>query len=60
MGDECTCDKCQTAAVNFGGGVAWPVCEPETPGDGRGSSARELYLVITERGISLRSQSPEL
>lgn len=59
MGDECTCEKCQSAAVDFRVAFACPVGEPETWGEGRGSSARELYLVVSERGISLSRQSPE-
>lgn len=60
MGDECTCEKCQTVAVNFRGAVAWPVEEAEKSGEGRGNSTREMYLVISERGISLRRQSQEM
>jgi hypothetical protein len=38
----------------------WPVVRAEAPADGRGRSQRNLYLVVTDGGISLRQQSYEM
>ena len=60
MGDECTCEKCQTGCVNEAGVFVWQVVRAETQAEGRGHIQRNLYLVVTERGISLRQQSHEM
>jgi hypothetical protein len=60
MGDECTCEKCQAGSVNGQGVVVWPVGRPEAQAEGRGHTQRDLYLVISEAGISLRQQSLEM
>jgi hypothetical protein len=60
MGDECTCEKCQVGTVIDAGAAAWPVARAEAQAEGRGHSSRELYLVVTDGGISLRQQSYEM
>ncbi|MDT5272025.1 MAG: hypothetical protein QOH49_4211 [Acidobacteriota bacterium] len=60
MGDECNCDKCQSGSMSEPGLTMWPVVRAEAPADGRGRSQRNLYLVVTDGGISLRQQSYEM
>lgn len=57
MGDECTCEKCQTGLSNEPSASVWPV---ETQAEGHGRMQRNLYLVVTDGGISLRQQSYEM
>jgi hypothetical protein len=59
MGDECTCEKCQAGAVNEPRAFVWPVACGEAQAEGRGRTQRNLYLVVTEVGVSLRQQSFE-
>ncbi|MET0645264.1 MAG: DUF3810 domain-containing protein [Pyrinomonadaceae bacterium] len=60
MGDECTCEKCQAGCVTETGVFVWQVVRAETQAEGRGHTQRKLYLIVTERGISLRQQSHEM
>lgn len=60
MGDECTCEKCQAGSVNEPRAFVWPVSHAEAQADGRGRTLRNIYLVVTEGGISLRQQSFEV
>jgi hypothetical protein len=60
MGDECTCEKCQTVSVSEQGASMWPVVKAETQTENRGRSQPHLYLVVTDGGISLHQQSYEL
>jgi hypothetical protein len=60
MGDECTCEKCQAGSVNELGVSVWPVARAEAQAEGHGRSQRNLYLVVTDGGISLRQQSFEM
>jgi hypothetical protein len=61
MGDECNCEKCQAGSFNESGASVWPVVKTEAQAEGRGRSQRNnLYLVVTEGGISLRQQSYEV
>ena len=60
MGDECTCEKCQTGRVKEAGVFVWQVNRAETRAEVRSHAQRNLYLVVTERGISLRQQSHEM
>ena len=60
MGDECTCEKCKAGSVSEQGSTVWPVVRAEAQAEGRGRSPRNLYLVVTEGGISLRQQSFEM
>jgi hypothetical protein len=60
MGDECTCEKCKAGVAVEPGALVWPVMRTQTQSEGRGRSTRNLYLVITEGGISLRQQSSEM
>ena len=60
MGDECTCEKCQAGSVSETGASVWQVVKAEAQAEGRGHSQRNLYLVVTEGGISLRQQSYEM
>jgi hypothetical protein len=60
MGDECTCEKCQAGSVSEPGASVWQVVKAEAQAEGRGRSQRNLYLVVTEGGISLRQQSSEI
>jgi hypothetical protein len=60
MGDECTCEKCRAGSVNDAAASVWQVVRPEAPAEGRGRSQRELFLVVTDGGISLRQQSYEM
>jgi hypothetical protein len=57
MGDECTCEKCQTVPVSEQGATLWPVVKAEVQTEDRGRSQRNLYLVVTDGGISLHQQS---
>ena len=59
MGDECTCEKCQAGSVNESGASVWPVAKLEAQAENHGRAQRNLYLVVTEAGISLRQQSCE-
>jgi hypothetical protein len=60
MGDECTCEKCQTCSVNEPGASVWQVARGEGQAEGHGRTQRNLYLVVTDGGISLRQQSYEM
>ena len=60
MGDECTCEKCKAGSVSEPGTFVWPVARAEVQVEGRGRSQRNLYLVVTDGGISLRQQSYEM
>ena len=60
MGDECNCEKCQANTMSEKGASVWPVVRMEAQAEGRGRSQRNLYLVVTEGGISLRQQSYEM
>jgi len=60
MGDECTCEKCQTVSVSEHGASIWPVVKAETQTENRDRSQHNLYLVVTDGGISLHQQSYEL
>ena len=60
MGDECTCEKCQAGAVIEQDASVWPVLKSEAKAEGRSRSQRNLYLVVTDDGISLRQQSYEM
>lgn len=60
MGDECNCEKCQSSSVSETGATVWPVVRAESQADGRGHTQRNLYLVVSDDGISLRQQSFEM
>ena len=60
MGDECTCEKCQTNIVSEPNASVWPVVKSEAQAEARGRTQRNLYLVVTDGGISLRQQSYEM
>jgi hypothetical protein len=60
MGDECNCEKCQTGSVSDPGAFVWPVVRAEVQAEGRGHAQRNLYLVVTESGVSLRQQALEM
>lgn len=60
MGDECTCEKCQAAALNETGAFVWPVARAEAQAEGRSRIQHSLYLVVTEGGISLRQKAYEM
>jgi hypothetical protein len=60
MGDECNCEKCQTGCADETGVFVWQVVKAESQLEARGHVQRSLYLVVTERGISLRQQSHEM
>lgn len=60
MGDECTCEKCQAAALNESNAFVWRVVCAEVQPEGRSRIQRCLYLVVTEGGISLRQQAYEM
>ena len=60
MGDECTCEKCQAGSVNETGASVWLIARAEAQAEGHGRTKRNLYLVITDGGISLRQQSCEV
>lgn len=60
MGDECTCEKCQTSAAGEPGASVWKVLKSEAQAEARGRSQRSLYLVVTDGGISLRQQPYEM
>lgn len=59
MGDECTCEKCQAGSLSEAGPFVWQVVRAEAQPEGRGRAQRNLYLVVTEGGISLLPQSYE-
>ena len=60
MGDECNCEKCQANSLSEQDASVWPVAKAEAQSEGRGRPQRNLYLVVTEGGISLRQQSFEM
>ena len=60
MGDECTCKNCQAGAVGDMAASVWSVVRTEAQAEGRERSTRELALVVTDGGISLRQQSYEM
>jgi hypothetical protein len=60
MGDECTCEKCQAVSIHDPRAFVWPVARAESQAEGHGRTPHNLYLVITEGGISLRQQSFEM
>lgn len=60
MGDECTCEKCQAGSYTEMGAFVWPVARAEAQAEGHGRTQRNLYLVVTDGGISLRQQSYEM
>jgi hypothetical protein len=60
MGDECNCEKCQTNSVSEQSTSVWPVVRTEMQAENRERSQRNLYLVVTDGGISLRQQSYEM
>lgn len=60
MEDECTCEQCQAGRVNETAAFVWQVVTPGAQGEGRGRATLELYLVVTDGGISLRQQSFEM
>jgi hypothetical protein len=60
MGDECTCEKCQSGSGKETNATVWQVLRAEAQADGRGHTQRKLYLVVTDGGISLRQQSFEM
>ena len=60
MGDECTCEKCQAGSGTETGASVWQVVRAEAQADGHGRTQRNLYLVVTDGGISLRQQSYEM
>jgi hypothetical protein len=60
MGDECNCEKCQANTIREQGAFVWPVIKTEAQSENRGRTQRNLYLVVTEGGISLRQQSREM
>ncbi|HWS90044.1 MAG TPA: hypothetical protein VN282_23955 [Pyrinomonadaceae bacterium] len=60
MGDECTCEKCQAGSVRLPSAPAWPAAKLEAQAENHGRAQRNLYLVVTEGGISLRQQSFEM
>jgi hypothetical protein len=61
MGDECTCEKCQPGSVGEPGLSVWPVLKSEAQMEDCGRrSQRNLYLVVTDGGISLRQRSYEM
>jgi hypothetical protein len=60
MGDECTCEKCQAGSVRDSSVSVWTVGRVESQAEGRSRAQHNLYLVVTEGGISLRQQSFEI
>jgi hypothetical protein len=60
MGDECSCEKCQSGSFNETGASVWQVVRAEALAEGHGRTQRNLYLVVTDGGISLRQQSYEM
>jgi len=60
MGDECTCEKCQAVSVGESSASVWPDAKSEAQAESHGRAQRNLYLVVTEGGISLRQQSFEM
>ena len=60
MGDECTCEKCQAGADGESDASVWAVVRAESQAQSRGRTQRDLYLVVTNGGISLRQQSYEM
>jgi hypothetical protein len=60
MGDECTCEKCQAGSAGEADASVWQVLRAESPAEVFGRAQRNLYLVVTEGGISLRQQSYEM
>ena len=60
MGDECSCEKCQARADKEADASVWAVVRAEAQGESHGQTQRDLYLVVTKGGISLRQQTYEL
>ena len=60
MGDECTCEKCQSGSVRETDASVWQVVRAETQAEVFGRVRRNLYLVVTDGGISLRQQSYDM
>ncbi|MFL6253762.1 MAG: hypothetical protein ACJ74T_01945 [Pyrinomonadaceae bacterium] len=60
MSDECNCEKCQAGSISESGATVWQVMRAEAPTEGRGHMQRNLYLVVSDGGISLRQQSFEM
>ena len=60
MGDECNCEKCQVGSAAETGAHVWQVVRAEASAEGHGRTQRNLYLVVTDGGISLRQQSYEM
>jgi hypothetical protein len=60
MGDECNCEKCQSGSVIETGATVWTVVSADSQAEGRGRPTHNLYLVVTDGGISLRRQSYEM
>lgn len=60
MGDECTCEKCQAGSLKEPRASVWAVVKSEAREEGRSRMQRNLYLVVTDAGISLRQQSSEM
>ncbi|MBV8859589.1 MAG: hypothetical protein JOZ02_21835 [Acidobacteria bacterium] len=56
MGDECNCEKCQAGSVV----ETDEAVRAEVQAQGHGDAQRNLYLVVTDGGISLRQQSYEM
>jgi len=60
MSDECTCEKCQSVSVVERGASVWPVLKAELQTGAYGRRQANLYLVVTDAGISLRRQPFEM
>ena len=60
MGDECNCEKCQGVSNGERGASVWPVAKAEAQVEARARKQSNLYLVVTDKGISLRHQSYEM
>ncbi|HEX7318256.1 MAG TPA: hypothetical protein VF297_30405 [Pyrinomonadaceae bacterium] len=58
MSDECMCEKCQAGADGESDASVWTVVRAEAESCGR--AQRDIYLVVTNGGISLRQQSYEM
>ena len=60
MGDECTCEKCQAGSARESSVSIWQVVKVESQAEDRSRAQRNLYMVVTEGGISLRQQAYEM
>jgi hypothetical protein len=60
MGDECNCEQCQAGSISETGASVWPVVRADAQSENHARTQRNLYLVVTEGGISLRQQSCEM